>query len=195
MVYPIHVYGTTVLRKKTKEVTKDYPGLQTLIQDMFETMTFSDGVGLAAPQIGLAIRLFVVDATGAAKDDDEIEETDSGEDLSDFKKAFINPKIVKYWGEPRIVNEGCLSIPDLREDVTRPEMILIQYYDENFEYHEEEFGGMKARIIQHEYDHLEGIMFVDRINPLRKRLLKGRLNAITLGKIDIHYKIVTPSVK
>lgn len=193
MIYPIHVYGTTVLRKKAKDINRDYPGLQTLIQDMFETMNFSDGVGLAAPQIGLAIRLFVVDATQATKEDEEETDPEEGrEDLSDFKKAFINPKIIKYWGEPVIVNEGCLSIPDLREDVPRPEMIRIQYYDENFEFHEEDFGGMKARIIQHEYDHLEGIMFVDRINPLRKRLLKGRLNAITLGKVDIHYKIVTP---
>jgi peptide deformylase len=186
MIYPIYVYGTTILRKKTSEIDKNYPGLKKLIQDMYETMTFSEGVGLAAPQIGLAIRLFVVDATGSGKEEEGIE---TDEDLSDFKKAFINPKITKYWGEPWTFNEGCLSIPDLREDVDRPEKVRIQYYDEAFNFHDEEFDGTRARIIQHEYDHLEGIMFVDKINPLRKRIIAGRLKAISMGKVDTHYKI------
>ncbi len=186
MIYPIYVYGTSVLRKKAIEINKDYPGLAQLIEDMYETMRFSEGVGLAAPQIGLGIRLFVVDATGSGKDEEGIE---TDEDLSDFKKAFINPRITKLWGETWTFNEGCLSIPDLREDVDRPELLRIQYYDESFKYHDEQFDGVRARIIQHEYDHLEGVMFVDKINPLRKRLISGRLKAIALGKIDTHYKI------
>jgi peptide deformylase len=187
MIYPIYVYGTPVLRKKTVEIGRDYPDLQKLITDMYETMKYSEGVGLAAPQIGLAIRLFVVDATGSGKEEEGFDEDD--EDLSDFKKAFINPKITKYWGDVWTFNEGCLSIPDLREDVDRPEKVRIQYYDEAFNFHDEEFDGVRARIIQHEYDHLEGIMFVDKINPLRKRLVTGRLNAISKGKVDVHYKI------
>lgn len=190
MIYPIYVYGTSVLRKKTIEIDRNYPELAKLIGDMFETMKFSEGVGLAAPQIGLSIRIFVVDATGSGPEEEGIE---TEEDLSDFKKVFINPKITKYEGEPWTFNEGCLSIPDLREDVDRPEKVRIKYYDEAFNYHDEEFDGVKARIIQHEYDHLEGVLFVDKINPLRKRLIAGRLNAISLGKVDIHYKIKIPN--
>lgn len=186
MIYPIYVYGTTVLRKKTTEITKDYSGLSQLIEDMYETMKFAEGVGLAAPQIGLSIRLFVVDATGSGPEEEGME---TDEDLSDFRKAFINPKITRYWGEPWTFNEGCLSIPDLREDVDRPDKVRIQYYDEGFNFHDEEFEGVRARIIQHEYDHLEGTMFVDRINPLRKRLISGKLKAISMGKVDTHYKI------
>ncbi|MCB8999439.1 MAG: peptide deformylase [Bacteroidales bacterium] len=191
MIYPIYVYGTSVLRKKTKDISRDYPGLKQLIEDMFETMRFSEGVGLAAPQIGLSARLFVVDATGSGKEEEGFDEDD--EDLSDFKKVFINPRITKYWGEAWTFNEGCLSIPNLREDVDRPERVRIEYYDEDFNFHDEEFDGVRARIIQHEYDHLEGILFVDKINPLRKRLISGKLNAISKGKVDIHYKIKIPA--
>jgi peptide deformylase len=187
MIYPIYVYGTTILRKKTFDIEKEYPGLDQLINDMYETMKFSEGVGLAAPQIGLGIRLFVVDATGTGKEEEGFDEDD--EDLSDFKKVFINPKIARYWGDSWTFNEGCLSIPDLREDVDRPEYVRIQYFDENFNFHDEEFDGVRARIIQHEYDHLEGVMFVDKINPLRKRLIRGKLSAISQGKVDTHYKI------
>lgn len=187
MIYPIYVYGTTILRKKTIEIGPDYPDLQLVIANMYETMRFSEGVGLAAPQIGLSIRIFVVDATGSGKEEEGFDEDD--EDLTDFKKTFINPKITRSWGEPWIFNEGCLSIPDLREDVSRPESVRIQYYDEEFKFHDEEYDGVRARIIQHEYDHLEGILFVDKINPLRKRLIAGRLNAISKGKVDTHYKI------
>ncbi len=187
MTYPIYIYGSSVLRKKTKEITKDYPGLEQLIQDMFETMKISDGVGLAAPQIGLSIRLFVVDGTDIKQDEDETKE-----DLSSFKIAFINPKITKLWGKKWTYNEGCLSVPTLREDVERPEKVQIEYYDLNFNFHKEEFDGVKSRVIQHEYDHLEGILFVDRINPLKKRLVHGKLNAISKGKVDISYKIRIP---
>jgi peptide deformylase len=187
MIHPIYVYGTSILRKKTIEITGDYPGLLQVIGDLYETMKFSEGVGLAAPQIGLSIRLFVVDATGSGREEEGFDDND--EDLSDFKKVFINPKITRYWGEPWSFNEGCLSIPDLREDVDRPEKVRIQYYDEAFVFHDEEYDGVRARIIQHEYDHLEGILFVDKINPLRKRLIAGKLSAISKGKVDIHYKI------
>ena len=184
MIYPIYVYGSTVLRKKAGEITKEYPGLKQLIQDMFETMHASDGVGLACPQLGFPIRLIVVDGTQVEKNNARPEE-----DLSMFKFAIINPKITEIWGENWNYNEGCLSIPTLHEDVARPESVRIEYYDENFVFHNEEFSGIKSRIIQHEYDHLEGILFIDRINPLRKRLINGKLNAISKGRVDIDYKI------
>lgn len=185
MIYPVYVYGTSILRKVAKEIPKDYPGLQELISDMFETMYHAEGVGLAAPQIGKSIRLFVIDATAVEEEDEEF--------INDFKKVFINPIIVEEAGEEWAFNEGCLSIPLIREDVNRKPELRIQYYDENWEYHDEKYEGVKARIIQHEYDHLEGILFVDKINPLRRRLLNGKLNAITKGKVDIDYKIKTPS--
>lgn len=191
MIYPIYVYGTSILRKKTSNINKDFRGLGQLIEDMYETMRFSEGVGLAAPQIGLAIRLFVIDATGTGKEEEGFDEND--EDLTDFKKTFINPKITRYWGETWTFNEGCLSIPELREDVDRPEKVKIQYYDADFNFHDEEYDGVRARIIQHEYDHLEGILFVDKISPLRKRLIAGKLSAISKGKVDIHYKIKIPN--
>lgn len=187
MIYPIYVYGSSVLRKRAKEITKDYPGLAGLISDMFDTMKYSEGVGLAAPQIGLSLRIFVVDATSnEGKEDEGI---DQEEDLSDFRKVFINPVITKYSGDMWTFNEGCLSLPNIREDVDRPEKIRIQYYDDEFRFHDEEYDGTRARIIQHEYDHLEGILFVDKINPLRRRLVSGKLSAISKGKVDIHYKI------
>ena len=187
MVYPIYVYGSKVLRKKTSDIPENYPGLKELIADMFETMKISDGVGLAAPQIGLPLRLFVVDGT-----DIEQSKNEPKEDLSAFKIAFINPKITKLWGDLWTYNEGCLSVPTLREDIVRPSGVRIEYYDENFNFHTGEFDGIKSRVIQHEYDHLEGVMFVDRINPLKKRLINGKLNAISKGKVDITYKIKTP---
>jgi peptide deformylase len=189
MVYPIYVYGSTVLRKKAKDIPRDYEGLDELIEDMFETMAFSDGVGLAAPQIGKSLRLFCIDATRTESDDED----DAEEGLKDFKKAFINAQIIEETGDKWFFNEGCLSIPLLREDVERQSRIRIKYYDSEWNFHDEVYEGVKARIIQHEYDHLEGILFVDRINPLRKKLIKGRLNAITKGKVDIDYKIRIPS--
>jgi peptide deformylase len=192
MVYPIYVYGSTVLRKIAKDIPQDFDGLDQLIEDMFETMAFSEGVGLAAPQIGKSIRLFCIDATRTENDDEE-EDGEEYESLKDFKKAFINPQIIEETGSKWMFNEGCLSIPLLREDVERHSRIRIQYYDPDWNFHDEVYDGVKARIIQHEYDHLEGVMFVDRINPLRKKLIKGRLNAITKGKVDIDYKIRIPS--
>ena len=185
MIYPVYVYGTSVLRKKAKEIPRDYPGLQELVNDMFETMYLAEGVGLAAPQIGKSIRLFVIDATAVEEEDEEF--------VDGFKKIFINPVISEEEGQEWTFNEGCLSIPLIREDVDRKPEIRIQYFDENWEFYDEKYDGVRARIIQHEYDHLEGILFVDKINPLKKRLLNGRLNAITKGKVDVDYKIKTPS--
>ena len=182
MILPIYVIGTPVLRKVAEDIAPDYEGLEQLLKDMEETMYHSDGVGLAAPQIGKSIRIFIIDASAMDEDD---------ESLKDFKKVFINPKIVEFRGEKSLFNEGCLSIPTIREDVERESEIRIHYYDENFKFHDEVFDGIKARIIQHEYDHLEGILFTDRLNPLKKRLLKGKLTSVSKGKVDIKYRIKT----
>lgn len=186
MIYPITVYGEPLLRKVSKPIDKDYPELKQLVEDMFETMYHSDGVGLAAPQIGLTIRMFVVDASPAADDEPELE---------GFKKAFINPEILELRGDEWSMNEGCLSLPDIREDVSRPEFVKIKYYDENFVEHIEEYGGFAARVIQHEYDHLEGKMFIDYLSPLKKRMLKSRLTNITKGKVNTSYRIRIPGSK
>lgn len=183
MVYPIVVYGHTVLRKVAEDIDKDYPDLQHLINDMFETMYKSEGMGLAAPQIGKSIRIFVIDGTPVAEDEPS---------LADFKKAFINARIKERSGEFRVMTEGCLSIPHLREEVNRESHIRIEYYDENWVFHNEVYDGYKARIIQHEYDHLDGIMFTDKVNPLRKRLLKSKLTAISKGKFETDYKTILP---
>lgn len=183
MKYPVTVYGDPVLRKKAKKIDKDYPNLNEVLENMWETMYYSDGVGLAAPQVDLPIRLFVIDASVYADEEPE---------LKDFKKAFINPEIIKKEGEEWVMNEGCLSLPEIREDVTRPDEVTIRYFDENFEEHLETFKGYAGRVIQHEYDHLEGVLFIDYLSPLRKRLLKGRLSNITKGKVQPHYKIKNP---
>ncbi len=182
MIYPIYVYGQPVLRKVAQEITPDYPDLKELIADMFETMKYSDGIGLAAPQIGKSIRLIVIDAEPLADDDPS---------MKDFRKVIINPKIIEETGEEVIYNEGCLSLPGIREDVTRKSIIRVRYVDENFEPKEETYDGFRARIIQHEYDHLEGILFIDRLGPLKKRLLKGKLNDITRGQVECKYRIKT----
>lgn len=161
MILPIVGYGDPVLKKKTGDIDKSYPNLNEVIENMWETMYNANGVGLAAPQIGLAIRLFIVDASPFE---------DEEEHLKDFKKVFINAHILEESGEEWLFNEGCLSFPDLREDVARKPVIKIRYQDENFQEHEQEFDGVAARIIQHEYDHIEGIVFVDRISPLKRRL-------------------------
>lgn len=147
---------------------------------MWETMYKSDGVGLAAPQVGRNIRIFVIDGSGMADDNPE---------MHDFKKTFINPKILNQEGEPWIFNEGCLSLPNIREDISRPAKITLEYYDEEFNFHHEDFDGLKARIIQHEYDHLEGVLLVDHISAIKRKLLTGKLNAISKGKVDVSYKI------
>lgn len=184
MILPVYVYGMPILRKTSVEIDENYEGLDQLIEDMFETMKASDGVGLAAPQIGKSIRLFLVNAQEMEIDDEP--------DLKDFKRTFINPYITEEWGEKWNFQEGCLSIPLIREDVSRHSKLKIEYYDENWEFQEEEFEGVRARIVQHEYDHLDGKLFVDKINPLRKKLLKGRLTAISKGKADVDYKMIYP---
>ena len=180
MIYPVVIYGSPVLRKVAKEIDKEYPELDKFIEDMWETMYQSDGLGLAAPQVGKSIRLFVID--GAPLEEDN-------PDLKDFKKVFINAEIVEKDGDNITVNEGCLSIPLLREDVVRPSKIRMEYYDENFNFYDEWFEGMAARVIQHEYDHTEGILFTDKVAPIKKRLLKGKLQAITKGKFKVDYKV------
>lgn len=183
MIYPIVIYGSPVLRKVAKEIDKDYPELDIFIGNMWETMYQSDGLGLAAPQVGKSIRLFVIDGSPLEEDDPA---------LKDFKKVLINAEIVEKAGDNVTVNEGCLSIPLLREDVVRPSKIRLKYYDENFNFHDEWFEGMAARVIQHEYDHTEGILFTDKVAPIKKRLLKGKLQSIMKGKFKVDYKVKLP---
>ena len=180
MILPVFVYGSPVLRKVAADIPEDYPGLDEFIETLFDTMYQSDGIGLAAPQVGKSIRIFVVDASPLEDDD---------ESLKDFRKVFINPRIISYEGELSTYNEGCLSIPDIREDVERESAILIRYCDRDFNYREEYFDGIAARIIQHEYDHLEGRLFTDHISPLKKRLLKRKLTLISKGMVDVKYRI------
>lgn len=186
MIYPVTVYGDPLLRRVAKPIDKDFKGLPELVENMFETMYHSDGVGLAAPQVGKSLRIFVVDASPAAEDEPELE---------GFKKAFINPEILERYGDDRVMNEGCLSLPEIREDITRTERVKIKYVDENLEEHVEEYGGFAARVIQHEYDHLDGVLLIDHLSPLRKRLLKGKLTAISKGKVKTSYRIVLPGKK
>ncbi|MFN7489391.1 MAG: peptide deformylase [Chryseotalea sp.] len=191
MIYPIVVYGDPVLRQRAKDIEKGSDVAQ-LIADMHETMQAAHGIGVAAPQIGKSVRLFVVDATTLEPEDGEEEGDDEAEDLSDFKKAFINPQIIEESGEPWAFEEGCLSIPNLRENVARKETVRIKYYNENWELKEEVYDGMKARIIQHEYDHIEGKLFIDYLSSFKKRLLKGKLADITKGKVNTDYRIAVP---
>ena len=186
MVYPIVMYGDPVLRQRAKDVE---PGtdLSQLIEDMYETMHAAQGIGLAAPQIGKSIRLFVVDGTGLEKDDEEAEES-----MENFKKAFINPVMLEELGTPWDFEEGCLSIPNIREKISRKETIRIRYYDEHWQLKEEEYDGMQARIIQHEYDHIEGKLFIDYLTSLKKRLLKGKLTDISRGDVKTEYRILAP---
>ncbi len=181
MIYPIVVIGHPVLKKVSEEIEKDHPGLKELVADMFETMYSAEGLGLAAPQIGKSLRLFVIDGAPVAEDEPE---------LADFKQVFINAHIVEKDGEIVPMNEGCLSIPNIREEVKRESHIRIQYYDENWEYYDEVYEGYKARIIQHEYDHLDGILFTEKINPLKKQLIKGKLSDISKGKFDAEYRTI-----
>ena len=181
MIFPIVAYGDPVLKKRAKEIDQKYPELGELITSMFETMYNSNGVGLAAPQIGLSIRLFIVD--GGPFEEEEVK---------DFKKVFINANIKKEGGDSWKFNEGCLSIPGIREDVNRLNEIEIEYFDENWVFHRETIKGLGARIVQHEYDHIEGILFTDRISPLRKRLIKNRLIDVSRGEVDVDYKMRFP---
>lgn len=181
MIYPIVMYGDPVLRQRAKDIE---PGtdLTQLIEDMYETLEAANGIGLAAPQIGKSIRLFIVDGTGL--------EDDPG--MADFRKVFINAQMIEEMGSPWDFEEGCLSIPNIRERISRKEQLRIRYFDQNWNQLEESFDGMKARIIQHEYDHIEGKMFIDYLTPLKKRLLKGKLADISKGKVDTEYRITAP---
>ncbi len=185
MILPIIAYGHPVLRKVAKDIDQTYPELDKLIENMKETMYHASGVGLAAPQIGLAIRLFVIDAAPFAEDEDLSAEEQ--EFLKSFQRVFINAKMIKEEGEEWAFQEGCLSIPNINENVYRQEKITIEYYDENFEKKTEVLDGMAARVVQHEYDHIEGILFTDKINSLRKKLISNKLKNITKGKVKAHY--------
>ncbi len=193
MILPIRAYGDPVLKKVAQDIEPGHPGLDKLIADMFETMYAASGVGLAAPQIGQSIRLFIVDASPFAEDEDG-QPTDEAH-LKDFKKVFINPYIVEEEGEEWGFEEGCLSIPGIREEVYRAGRIVLQYHDEHFNEFEEEFDGFAARVIQHEHDHLDGVLFTDHLNPLRKRMLQGRLRDISRGRTDARYKMRFPVLK
>ena len=193
MILPIIAYGDPVLRKETEEITKDHPKLDAIIENMFETMYEARGIGLAAPQVSLSIRLFIVDATPFHDDEDFTEEEQNF--LATFKRAFINPRIIEESGDEWAFNEGCLSIPEVREDVFRQPEIVMEYQDENFKKHKETFKGIVARIIQHEYDHIEGILFTDKLSPLKKRLIKGKLSNISKGNVSTDYKMKFPNAK
>ncbi|MCD6019053.1 MAG: peptide deformylase [Bacteroidetes bacterium] len=191
MVLPIVVYGDPVLRKKCVDIDKSYENLPELIKNMFETMYEANGVGLAAPQIGKAIRLFVVDATPFAEVDEDEEPEFTAEEMKQmdgFKKTFINAQIIEETGEEWKFNEGCLSIPKIREDVLRKPTLTIEYFDENFKKHKETYDGVIARVIQHEYDHIEGVLFTDKINPFKRKLISGKLTDISKGKFRADYK-------
>jgi peptide deformylase len=183
MIYPIVIYGDPILKKVAIDIDKNYPELNVLIDDMFATMDRASGIGIAAPQIGKSIRLFVVDAR-------PLQEDYPTEALSEFKKVFINPQIIDEQGEEWKFEEGCLSIPHIRDMVSRKPTVNISYLDENFVQHTDEFDGIRARIIQHEYDHIEGVLFIDKLSPLKKSLLRSKLNAMKLGKVEAKYPML-----
>jgi peptide deformylase len=182
MILPVYVYGQPVLRKVAEDITPDYPGLKELIQNMFDTMYQADGIGLAAPQVGLPIRVVVIDLNVYA---------DEKPEFKDFRKAYINPHIMEADGEEISIEEGCLSLPDIHEKVKRKSRIHVKYRDENFVEYDEVVEGFLARVMQHEFDHLEGKMFIDYISPLRKQIIRGKLNAMLKGEARCHYKVKT----
>ena len=188
MILPIIAYGNPVLKRIADEIPENFEGLSSLLTDMFETMYAAKGVGLAAPQIGESIRLFIVDGSPFANEEgEEIDPKAIG--IEGFKKVFINPIIEEESGDLWPFQEGCLSIPKIRENVSRKEKIYVSYYDENWSLHRDEFDGYKARIIQHEYDHLEGILFTDKLSPLKKKLLSKRLGNVSIGIVEVDYKM------
>lgn len=187
MVLPIIAYGDPVLRKVATDISPDYPNLNTLIANMYDTMNYAYGVGLAAPQIGLPIRLFVVDTAPFADDDNLTEEERTF--LSNFKKTFINAKITEETGDKWLFNEGCLSIPGVREDVSRQKQITIEFLDEQFTPQRLTLNGLAARVVQHEYDHIEGILFTDKLSSFKKQLIKGKLTNISKGKVKVDYRM------
>lgn len=189
MILPIVAYGHPILRKVAKPITPDYPQLEKLIEDMWETMYASNGVGIAAPQVNRDIRLFLIDSTQvfAGLEDDE---KGKYPDEPGVKQVFINAHLKELDGNEWMYNEGCLSIPKIREDIAREEIITLEYVDENFQPHIKTFNGITARIIQHEYDHIEGKLFIDHMKPLKRKLLKGKLDDISKGKVKVDYKMV-----
>jgi peptide deformylase len=189
MILPIVAYGDPVLRKRAKNIEPGELDVKKLSEDLFETMYSSSGIGLAAPQVGQSVRMFVVDGTGI--DEDEKEE-DKDPSLVGFKKVFLNPEILEEDGDEWAFEEGCLSIPGIRAEIYRPEVVVIRYFDTDWNEHEEEYDGMAARIIQHEYDHLEGKLFTDYLSPLKRQLLKKKLGDITKGKVDVEYRMRFP---
>ena len=191
MILPIVAYGDPVLKKRATEISKDHPNLEQIIANMYETMYGAHGVGLAAPQVGLSIRLFLVDTAPFSEDESYTPEEKT--ELKAFKRTFINAKIIEESGEEWSFNEGCLSIPNVREDVWRCPKLKIEYQDEDFTTHVEEFEGLIARVIQHEYDHIEGILFTDKVSSLKKRLLKGKLTNISKGKTSVDYRMRFPN--
>jgi len=192
LILPIVAYGSPVLRKVCKDITPDYPNLNILIENMWETMYSSNGVGLAAPQINHGIRLFVIDSEQIFRNLEEDNEKNDYPDKPGTKSVFINAQIVKMNGKEWVYNEGCLSIPKIREDVYRAEEVTLQYVDENFQPHTKTFDGVTGRVILHEYDHIEGKLFIDYLKPLKRKLLKRKLDDITKGKIDVDYRMVFP---
>lgn len=195
MILPIVAYGDPILKREAEEIDEHYDGLQTLIDNMFETMYNASGVGLAAPQIGKSIRLFIIDASPFADDEEGESQDPKAKGTKGLKKVFINPIIEEEEGHEWPFEEGCLSIPTIREDVQRKEKIIITYYDENFEFHEDAYEGYAARVIQHEYDHIDGILFTDHLSALKKRLLTKKLSNISKGDVKIHYRMKFPLVK
>ena len=191
MLLPIVAYGDPILRTICKDITPDYPDLSKLIEDMWETMYYSNGVGLAAPQVNYDIRLFVIDSTQVFANLDE-DEKDKYPDGPGIKQVFINAHVKELHGEDWTYNEGCLSIPKIREDITRNEEVTLEYVDENFQPFTKTFMGITARVILHEYDHIEGKLFIDYLKPLKRKLLKGKLDDISRGKIKVDYKMSFP---
>ncbi len=192
MILPIVAYGDPVLKKKAKAITPEYPKFKELLENMYETMYGAKGVGLAAPQIGLPIRLFLVDTAPFAADEGFTEEEQK--ELGSFKKTFINAEILEEDGDEWAFSEGCLSIPGINEDVFRQPKVTIRYEDENFNEHTETFEGLIARVIQHEYDHIEGVLFTDKLSSLKKRLIKGKLSNISKGKCSADYRMRFPAM-
>ena len=183
MILPVIAYGTPILKQKAAFIDREYEGLDELVKNMYDTMYNAHGVGLAAPQVGFSIRLFVIDTTPFAEDEPT---------LKGLKKIFINAEILEQSGEKWKFNEGCLSIPSVREDIERQKIITIRYQDEKFEHHEETMSGLLARVVQHEYDHIEGVLFTDRLSQLRKTILRGKLQNITRGQVKVEYRMKFP---
>lgn len=195
MILPIVAYGDPILRKKAAMISKEYPGLETLIEHLFETMYAASGIGLAAPQVGHSIRIFVVDTIPVLKNLDKEDPDHDFKGEAGLKEVFINAKLIEKGGEEWRYNEGCLSIPKIREDIVRTDEVTLEYEDQYFNKQRTLFSGLAGRVIQHEYDHIEGILFTDHLTPLKKRLLKKKMENISKGLVDVDYKMKFPQKK